>query len=36
LKFIGTLNEALFTVIATSVPEGTWKFVCHPGYGVRE
>jgi hopanoid biosynthesis associated protein HpnK len=26
------LNETLFTAIATSVPEGTWEFVCHPGY----
>ena len=28
----GTLNETLFAEIATSVPEGTWEFVCHPGY----
>jgi chitin disaccharide deacetylase len=28
----GTLNETLFAAMATSVPEGTWEFVCHPGY----
>jgi predicted glycoside hydrolase/deacetylase ChbG (UPF0249 family) len=32
IEVTGTLNEALFTAIASSVPEGTWEFVCHPGY----
>jgi hopanoid biosynthesis associated protein HpnK len=32
IEVTGILNEALFASIATSVPEGTWEFVCHPGY----
>jgi predicted glycoside hydrolase/deacetylase ChbG (UPF0249 family) len=32
IEVTGTLNEGLFTAVATSVPEGTWEFVCHPGY----
>lgn len=32
IEVTGTLNETLFTAIATSLPEGTWEFVCHPGY----
>lgn len=28
----GALDETLFYAIARSVPEGTWEFVCHPGY----
>ena len=32
LEVTGTLNATLFAEIATSVPEGTWEFVCHPGY----
>lgn len=28
----GVLDETLFLAIARSVPEGTWEFVCHPGY----
>jgi predicted glycoside hydrolase/deacetylase ChbG (UPF0249 family) len=28
----GSLDEALFQVIARSIPPGTWEFVCHPGY----
>jgi predicted glycoside hydrolase/deacetylase ChbG (UPF0249 family) len=28
----GTLDETLFYAIARSIPEGTWEFVCHPGY----
>lgn len=32
IEVTGTLDESLFTAIATSVPEGTWEFVCHPGY----
>jgi chitin disaccharide deacetylase len=28
----GALDETLFQAIARSIPEGTWEFVCHPGY----
>ncbi len=28
----GVLNLELFTAIVDSIPEGTWEFVCHPGY----
>jgi chitin disaccharide deacetylase len=28
----GTLDEKLFRGIAAIIPEGTWEFVCHPGY----
>lgn len=28
----GVLDESLFAAIAGSLPEGTWEFVCHPGY----
>lgn len=28
----GSLDESLFHAIARSIPEGTWEFVCHPGY----
>ena len=28
----GALDEKLFRGIAAVVPEGTWEFVCHPGY----
>jgi len=32
IEVTGTLDEGLFHAIAQSVPEGTWEFVCHPGY----
>jgi predicted glycoside hydrolase/deacetylase ChbG (UPF0249 family) len=28
----GCLDQALFAAIVGSLPEGTWEFVCHPGY----
>ena len=28
----GVLDRNLFTAIIESMPEGTWEFVCHPGY----
>jgi len=28
----GTLDEKLFRAIAEVIPDGTWEFVCHPGY----
>jgi predicted glycoside hydrolase/deacetylase ChbG (UPF0249 family) len=28
----GALDERLFRNIAAIIPEGTWEFVCHPGY----
>lgn len=32
IEVTGTLDETLFEAIAGSIPEGTWEFVCHPGY----
>jgi predicted glycoside hydrolase/deacetylase ChbG (UPF0249 family) len=32
----GALDERLFAAIVGSVPEGTWEFVCHPGYNDAE
>lgn len=32
IEVTGTLDETLFQAIAQSIPEGTWEFVCHPGY----
>jgi hopanoid biosynthesis associated protein HpnK len=32
IEVTGTLDETLFQAIADSIPEGTWEFVCHPGY----
>jgi predicted glycoside hydrolase/deacetylase ChbG (UPF0249 family) len=28
----GVLDLKLFTAIVEAIPEGTWEFVCHPGY----
>jgi hopanoid biosynthesis associated protein HpnK len=28
----GALDEKLLRAIAATIPEGTWEFVCHPGY----
>lgn len=28
----GSLDENLFNAMAELIPEGTWEFVCHPGY----
>src|SRR5229473_1441280 len=28
----GALDEKLFRAVAAIIPEGTWEFVCHPGY----
>jgi len=28
----GALDEKLFRAIAAIIPQGTWEFVCHPGY----
>jgi chitin disaccharide deacetylase len=28
----GRLDAALFRAIAETMPEGSWEFVCHPGY----
>ena len=28
----GALDEKLFRAIAAVIPDGTWEFVCHPGY----
>jgi chitin disaccharide deacetylase len=32
VEVTGALDETLFHAIARSIPEGTWEFVCHPGY----
>jgi hopanoid biosynthesis associated protein HpnK len=32
----GVLDETLFDAIARSIPDGTWEFVCHPGYNDRD
>jgi hopanoid biosynthesis associated protein HpnK len=32
VEVTGVLDETLFRSIATSIPDGTWEFVCHPGY----
>ncbi|MFZ1008543.1 MAG: ChbG/HpnK family deacetylase [Candidatus Sulfotelmatobacter sp.] len=32
----GALDEKLFRHIAAIIPEGTWEFVCHPGYNDEE
>jgi chitin disaccharide deacetylase len=32
VEVTGALDENLFHAIARSIPEGTWEFVCHPGY----
>jgi len=28
----GALTQALFDAVIGCIPEGTWEFVCHPGY----
>jgi chitin disaccharide deacetylase len=32
IEVTGALDETLFHALAESIPEGTWEFVCHPGY----
>jgi hopanoid biosynthesis associated protein HpnK len=32
----GALDEQLFRLIIEKLPEGTWEFVCHPGYNDAE
>lgn len=32
IEVTGALDETLFHAIARSIPDGTWEFVCHPGY----
>jgi len=32
IEVTGALDETLFRAIAESIPDGTWEFVCHPGY----
>lgn len=36
IEVTGTLDETLFRVIAEIIPEGTWEFVCHPGYNDQD
>jgi len=32
IEVTGSLDERLFQAIASSMPDGTWELVCHPGY----
>jgi len=32
IEVTGALDETLFRAIAQTIPDGTWEFVCHPGY----
>jgi chitin disaccharide deacetylase len=32
IEVTGILDETLFHALAQSIPDGTWEFVCHPGY----
>ena len=32
----GALDDQLFRLIIEKLPEGTWEFVCHPGYNDAE
>jgi chitin disaccharide deacetylase len=32
----GALDDRLFRLIIEKLPEGTWEFVCHPGYNDAE
>ncbi len=36
IEVTGALDESLFRTIAEIIPEGTWEFVCHPGYNDAE
>ena len=36
IEVTGVLDETLFQAIAEDMPEGTWEFVCHPGYNDAE
>jgi chitin disaccharide deacetylase len=36
IEVTGTLDETLFHAIAETIPEGTWEFVCHPGYNDQD
>jgi predicted glycoside hydrolase/deacetylase ChbG (UPF0249 family) len=32
----GAIDAGLFRSIVDKLPEGTWEFVCHPGYNDAE
>ncbi|HEY6337279.1 MAG TPA: ChbG/HpnK family deacetylase [Candidatus Sulfotelmatobacter sp.] len=32
VEVTGVIDEAMFRAIVSSIPDGTWEFVCHPGY----
>jgi len=36
VEVTGTLDERLLRAIAETIPDGTWEFVCHPGYNDRD
>ena len=36
IEVTGSLDEKLFQALAASIPDGTWEFVCHPGYNDQD
>lgn len=36
IEVTGVLDARLFQAIAGSIPDGTWEFVCHPGYNDQD
>jgi len=36
VEVTGVLDEPLFRAITAAIPDGTWEFVCHPGYNDAE
>jgi len=32
----GALDQQLFRLMVENLPDGTWEFVCHPGYNDAE
>ena len=36
IEVTGMLDETLFQAISQNIPDGTWEFVCHPGYNDAE
>lgn len=36
IEVTGMLDETLFQAITQNIPDGTWEFVCHPGYNDAE
>ncbi len=36
IEVTGALDQTLFQAIARNIPQGTWEFVCHPGYNDKD